>query len=119
MATWPAPLPKPRKDGYSVKAKTKKARTSMESGPDRVISLSKSYTTEIAVSLLCTKAQEAAFWAFYESEINLGADFFSMAIDTGRGVAVHSVRLVDDPVSSDVGAHKRIAFTLETQDHVA
>jgi hypothetical protein len=113
---WPANLPHPLRDGFSVEGTQPVHRQAMESGPDRVTRISSTTMRTNPCSIICDRQQVAEFWSFYEHGGNAGADWVIIPMVTGNAVAPHLCRFVGHPSQVPDGLDWRITFVLETAE---
>ena len=87
MATWPATLPYPKSDGYTLSPLDQTIRTDMEFGPARARRRSMAKNDKLGVSWLFNDAQMAIFRAWYDSDTDAGggANWFDVSVKTGEG----------------------------------
>lgn len=124
MATFPAGFPAPRKTGYGLQRKPQTIESDMEAGPSfsRRISTVRRYS--IAVELVLTAAQVAAFQDWFDDSAGAagGAAWFSgLALDMCDGLGLRTTaecRVVGGVY--DLAPHKNtldwsITFSVETR----
>lgn len=94
MATWPAALPKPLGEDYSLAVQDVSVRTDMDAGPARVRRRFTAAPDTVNLSWKFTEAEMATFRAFYEDDIDYGAAWFNLSLKDGRaaGMATKEVR---------------------------
>lgn len=93
MVIWPATLPIPSLDGYSLESGDPTVRTDMDAGPARVRRRFTAAPDSASLGFVLTDAQMAAFRAFWDGDIQQGAAWFSVPLRDGRS-AGHVVREV-------------------------
>ena len=93
MEQWPATLPVLQRAGFSVKDSPNLITTPMEAGPARVESVAADFGSELKGKTLLTAAQAKTLRNFHRVNINNGADWFEMSVDSGGGYALHQVRI--------------------------
>lgn len=94
MATFPSTLPKPQASSYSGSPAQSFIRTEMESGTQRQRSRFTAAPHQLNMSWALTAAEMAIFKSFYDVDIHRGADWFTMNVDVGDGIASHDCRFV-------------------------
>jgi len=116
---WPESLPTPLLQGYKVNDELPLIRTKMESGPDRVTRTSTSFMSNVGFSILLSSAQRKTLRSWFENAANAGADWVSMPVDTGSGIAFHRCRIVAglswQPINSKTW---RVNFKIETDERI-
>lgn len=91
MANWPNTLPKPRLVGYSIQPQNSVIKTQMEAGPNRYRKRYTAVPMDVRGTLMLNAAQMAVFKAFYQTDINYGADWFTFdGLNLGEGYSVAS-----------------------------
>ena len=89
-------LPLPLLKNHSLKRKSMRIETAMDSGYSRSRNRFKNPPTEMAVSFLFTNDQQEVFEGWYQHVINNGANWFVMPVKTGGVVADHQCKFVGD-----------------------
>lgn len=86
MAAWPGTLPAPIVNGWGLEPADHLARSSMESGADRVRRTSTARADKVGVQWVMTRVQFAAFRSWFESSTgaNYGADWFTIGLQAGQ-----------------------------------
>lgn len=116
--SWPSNLPEPQFRGYQSNDELPIIRTEMESGPARVHRTSSSYVSKVSCSIHVDPLQATTFRSFLNGPANAGADWFLMTIDTGAGKAIHRVRFLSVNHTHLSRGHKKITFSVETDEQV-
>ena len=94
---WPAVLPAPSPDGYSLTPVSVFSRTDMDNGTARQRRRFTRTPSYIAVSWMLTQEQFAVFEGFLEYEIGLGTNWFQTRLLNGLGMTPVQARFKDDP----------------------
>lgn len=95
MATtidFPEYLPMPLREGYQLNHVSPFARTDMANGRARQRRMFTSVPSMVPVSFLLTDSQAQIFEAWYEYEINDGADWFNCKLDSPAGQKEYECR---------------------------
>jgi hypothetical protein len=93
MATWPATLPAPTIEGYSLTPIDPVIRTDMESGSARARRRSAARNDRVAVAWIFTDAQMATFRAWFDGDGAGGSAWFSLSLAIGSsGLTAQSCR---------------------------
>lgn len=80
---WPAALPDPTVENYALKPLYAGTRTEMESGPARTRRRFTQTPTTLPVQWVLTRDELATFEAWFQLEINWGADSFAVPLING------------------------------------
>lgn len=120
MATWPATLPKPQADDYTVKPVDQTIRTEMEAGNVRVRRRFTRRRDHIGCICVMDKDQFATFreWFYNPDEANGGASWFTTDIlITGVVDDFESVdaRFLAPWEASYIQMHYTVSFSLEVE----
>lgn len=93
MPTWPATLPHPLIDGYSLQILDNCERVQMEAGHARVRKMLAGDKDFLTVNWLMTNEQFTAFRAWYRDEVSEGAAWFDTQMDyDGQGLKAVEAR---------------------------
>lgn len=95
MSAWPTDLPNPMADGYQFTPGNAVIRTDMESGPARQRQRFTTVPVSVSVSWRFTVAQMVTFRDFFENTIHRGADWFTVSLDAGAGLASYDARFAE------------------------
>ncbi|MDF4024137.1 hypothetical protein P3W24_04020 [Luteibacter sp. PPL201] len=95
IPSWPATLPAPAIDGYSVKPKPTFVRTDMDSGRARNRRRFVTGATEFQQRFRMTQSQLAIFEAWFENEAFGGAADAMMPLITGQGKVMVQCEFTD------------------------
>jgi len=116
MENFPATLPAPSIDGYSINPEKSFIRTEMDTGPARQRQIFTAMPTTVSCGFKFTPAQMTEFRAFYMTDVNTGADWFRMSLDVGDGLLEYDVRFVE-PWSANrlPGANWSVSANLEVR----
>lgn len=101
MPTWPATLPRPTVETYTLKPVDPVSRTQFEAGNSRSRRRFQSAPTIIPVRWAFTEAEMAVFEAWHKHEAQDGAASFSIDLANGLGISAYSAkfeRMFDAPV---------------------
>jgi len=90
--TWPATLPLPTIEGYSLRPSETILRTEMEAGPARQRRRFTQAPTRIAVRWLMRREQFAVFEAWYRWRAKEGGQWFQIDLLGGVGLTTHEAR---------------------------
>ena len=116
MANFPATLPAPSIDGYSIAPDKSMIRTDMDTGPARQRQIFTSFPTMVSCGFKFTPAQMTEFRSFYMTDVNTGADWFRMSLDIGDGVTEYDVRFVEPWNATRLpGANWSVSVKLEVR----
>lgn len=101
MAAWPSTLPLPLRSGFSIARQSGIDRTDMETGPARQRRRTRSKLHEVPIAWLLTEAQMVAFQAFFDDDINAGADWFTATWRLWDGPAARELRFISGEFSAE------------------
>ena len=90
--SWPATLPLPTIDGYSIRPGEAIVRTEMEAGPARQRRRFTQVPSRIAVRWLLRQDQFALFESWYRWHAKEGAEWFEIDLLGGIGLSDHEAR---------------------------
>lgn len=90
--TWPATLPLPTVEGYSVHPGEAVLRTEMEAGPARQRRRFTQVPSRIGVRWVFRREQFALFEAWYRWQAKEGAEWFAIDLLGGLGLVEHEAR---------------------------
>jgi len=97
MATWPATLPAPQRNGYGGAPVDPTLRTDMEVGASRARRRTAALNDRVTVAWVFTDAQFAIFRAWFDdaAEADGGAAWFALLLPIGKtGATLQDVRFV-------------------------
>lgn len=95
MSTWPADLPSPYVNGYTVAPEKSFIRTEMDSGPARQRQRFTAVPTMVQAGWRFTPEQMVTFREYFKTDINQGTDWFQMELDIGDGRVTYDVRFTE------------------------
>ncbi|HAJ72429.1 MAG TPA: hypothetical protein DCO68_10165 [Methylophilaceae bacterium] len=118
MQSWPTTLPLPSTESYSINPQSSVIRTNMEAGPAKYRKRFTAVPYDVTAQFLMTPAQMAIFKTFYNTTINLGADWFIFnGLDLGNGYATNSeVHIVGEPQEVKMDGLWRVSLKLEVRN---
>jgi len=94
MATWPATLPAPETDGYTIEPQQAFIRTDMDQGPARQRRRFTTAPTHHQVKWILTEAQLATLESWFDGSINGGASWFAISLRNGQGLQTVEARFI-------------------------
>lgn len=94
MANWPTSLPKPLVSGYQGGAGAAFQRSDMAMAPARQRKVATNVPRPRQAVWKFDAAQMADFISFWENDINLGTDWFSISLNIGSGEVACEARFV-------------------------
>lgn len=120
LPVWPAVLPAPSPDGYSITPVSAFARTDMDNGTARQRRRFTRTPSYISVSWTLTQEQFAVFEGFITYEIGLGANWFQTRLLNGLGMNPVQARFMEDPpykvaTQGNTGLFVQVTATLEVK----
>ena len=113
---WPTTLPLPTRTAYDIAPQDGVIRTEMESGPARHRQRFTQVQTDIGVQWIFTQLQFLVFEAWFEHEAKHGAQFFTITLLGGIGMAEHSARFRSPFKAKPRGSEWIVTAALEIRD---
>lgn len=92
LVSWPAGLPGPVLDGFTVKRKSALRQAEMEVGPNRQRRLTSTRTRTVTARWIFTDTQSVTFETFFDTTLHSGADWFNVAWRLADGRQTRQVR---------------------------
>ena len=113
---WPASLPAPRFDGYSIAQTAAFTRSNMDSGTARQRRRFVSTPKQITVSWRVTTSQLKTFEDFFSDDLVEGTLWFTVPMASGAGLVSVLARFTEPPKEAGAGDPNLwdISGTLET-----
>ena len=115
MPAWPATLPAPLLDGYSLKTDSRLRRTEMESGPAKQRRVATSGPTAVSLSWVFNRQQYAVFAAWFHHIVADGQEWFDMTLRTAQGENTVRVRFKETPTERYTAPHWRVEASCEIE----
>lgn len=95
MSTWPANLPAPNQTGYGGEQRKAFTATVMVAGNTRYRKTTSTDIHSINLTFRFNASQMLAFRTFWLDEINLGSDWFEIALNLGNGILTYAVHAAE------------------------
>ena len=113
---WPTTLPLPTRTAYDIAPQDGVIRTEMESGPARHRQRFTQVQTDISVQWIFSQLEFLVFEAWFEHEAKRGAQFFTVTLLGGIGMAQHSARFRGPFKARPRGQEWIVSATLEIRE---
>ena len=82
----------PQMQGYGYRDQDNRNRTDVESGPAHIRQKFRQVPSDFSISILMPTAVFGVFEAWYKLKLNDGTAWFDGPIETGEGLAIHTIR---------------------------
>lgn len=116
MANFPATLPAPSIEGYSINPDKSFIRTEMDTGPARQRQIFTAVPTMVQLGWRFTAEQMADFREFFKTDIHQGTDWFQMELDIGDGRVTYGTRFTEPWQASFLpGGHWSVSGRIEVR----
>ena len=117
MAVWPANLPVPVADGYSIEPQQTFIRSDMDQGPARQRRRFTTAPTMYSVSWIMDESELGIFESWYRDEADDGAGWFDVSLRNGAGMQSVAARFVSPWKASIVGLpYYRVSAQIEVRN---
>lgn len=115
LSTWPEGFPAPELSSYSPAVTDTRQTSSMSIGHSRVRRLSTQRVGNVQAKYYLSDGELTSLLDFYDSEVNGGADWFTVPLKTDGPVTDHEARFRAPPTYV---AESRIRWGVEVQFEV-
>jgi len=90
---WPAHVfGYPQMRGYGYRDQDNRIRTEVEAGPAQVRQMFRQVPSDFSVSIIMPTAVFGLFESWYRLKLDDGTAWFDGPIETGEGIAIHTIR---------------------------
>jgi hypothetical protein len=111
---WPAGLPNPSSNGYSMTPGDGRQITRMTQGPRRIRKRFVNVPDDISLTLELTGAEAAIFDAFWDGDLDQGMNSVLMPILNGGVIVNTAVNILSRKYSSAGGTNVNVQLKVET-----
>ena len=115
MSAWPSTLPALLLPGYTIQPDAAFVRTDMDAGPARQRRRYTATPSHIPAAWLLSVAQMATFKTFYETTLNFGTDWFTLAINAGAGSVDKDCRFTEPYTAEWLGFAWHVSAKVEVR----
>lgn len=116
MPLWPATLPLPEKDNYSIQETNMFSETSIGAGIPQSRSRFETKEQVFTVGLRLTLEERDIFWDFVRNKLLDCTMAFGMWVQNGLGMSLVRCMIASQPKETAEGACFRVDFTLATSE---